>query len=723
MRTRRALVAVIVLSLGAAAARVSARDARRDPPRLALALSGGGARGIAHIGALRALEEAGIPVDAIAANSMGAVVGGIYATGRTVDELDDVVLSVDWSTLFSGRPDRRMLPVARRQDRLRTLAGVGFSWSEVELSAGLISEHRVNRFLIHFLAPAGYAAEGDFDRLPIPFRCVATALDDGERVVLSEGDLALAVRASMSIPVAFPPVEWRGRRLVDGLVTDNLPVDVARGFGASVVVAVDVGSPPLEPDEYRDALGVAGQVTNLLTERRYKDFAAEADVLVRPELGKHSTTKYSEFDFLIERGYEAMKAALPEIREKLQVAGLGGELTPRAPASPGRVLDGTPIAEVTVQGNERLSERVLRKTFNIPTGPGFILERGLRAFDKVEATGLLDHVWMDFDSVPEGLRVTLVVREAPPNRAEIGAAYTEWERARGVVRLLNRNTFGFGEETSLLLVASEAEVGGILGLRGEMPFFSTLGYRADAFVVSDRPRFFDVEGQEVNRADFQRRGLDLLLQTSLERWGLVEVGVRLGSVRTDWKPGLALVEGTDDTRTFLAGIVVDDLDRLLWPESGRRVALRGWWSSKSFGATWPFWRIEGEGRMGQRLGERLTLQLDALVGVSGEEMPLYDWFRIGGPYLIPGYAHEQLKGPQALAGAVSLRYRMFGDLQALVRAGGGNVFETRSEIGLKDLRWGVGIGVMYPSRVGPLALELGWRNGGASLLSASLGWN
>jgi NTE family protein len=325
--------------------------------------------------------------------------------------------------------------------------------------------------------------------------------------------------------------------------------------------------------------------------------------------------------------------------------------------------------------------------------------------------------------VPEGLGITLVVREAPPNRAEVGAAFTEWERARGVVRLLNRNTFGFGEETSLLLVASEAEVGATLGVRGDMPFFYALGYRAEGFVVSDRPRFFDGGGQEVNRAEFERRGVDLLLQSSLERWGLVEAGLRLGSVNTEFRPGLAVPVGTDSTRVFLAGVVVDTLDDLLWPESGARLAVRGWWSSDALGATWPFWRVEGEGRMGQRLGDRITLQVDALVGVSGEEMPIYDWFRIGGPYLIPGYAHEQLKGPQALAGAVSLRYRLVGQLQALVRAGGGQVFQSRSDIGFDDLRWGVGVGVVYESRVGPLAAEMGWRDGGTSLFSLSLGWN
>jgi NTE family protein len=634
---------------------------------------------------------------------MGAVVGGIYATGRTAEELDDIVLSVDWSTLFSGRPDRRMLPVARRHDRFGTFAGVDFSWSEVKLSGGLLGEHRVNRFLIQFLSPADYAAEGDFSRLPIPF--------------------PLAVRASMSIPIAFPPVVREGRPLVDGLVVDNLPVDVARQFGARVVVAVDVGSPPLEPDQYRSALGVAEQVSNLLMEHRKAEFFAEPDVMVRPELGTHSTTRYTDFDTLIARGYEAMKAALPEIRAKLEAAGFGGELEPRPPPAPERVLDGTPIAEVTVRGNERLSEKVLRRTFNIPIGPGFILERGLRAFDKVEATGLLEHAWMDFEPAGEGLRIVLVVREAPPNRADVGAAYTTWERARGVLRLLNRNTFGFGEETSLLLLASEAETGGVLSLRGDLPFVRGFGYRVAGFTLNDKPRFFDEEGDTINRARFDRHGLDAVLQVSLERWGLIEAGLRVGSVEIQPRPGIELPARTDDNRMVIARIVVDDLDALLWPESGFRLAAQGWWNAEDLGATLPFWRVRGEARLGQRLGKRTVLQLDALAGLSGDDMPVYDWFRIGGPYLIPGYSFEELKGPQAVAGSVSLRYRVVGPLRVLARAGAGNVYATRSEIRIDDLRWGVGMGLMYPSKIGPLAVELGWTDGGASLLTASFGWN
>jgi outer membrane translocation and assembly module TamA len=141
------------------------------------------------------------------------------------------------------------------------------------------------------------------------------------------------------------------------------------------------------------------------------------------------------------------------------------------------------------------------------------------------------------------------------------------------------------------------------------------------------------------------------------------------------------------------------------------------------GATWDYWRVEGEARMGQRFGSKAVLQLDGLVGLSGKDMPVYNWFRVGGPYLIPGYHHEELKGPQALAGAVALRYSLLGSLQAVARVGAGNVYDSRDDITIHDLRWGIGVGAVFQSRVGPLAFELGWRDGGQSLFSASLGWN
>jgi NTE family protein len=692
-----------------------------DRPRLALALSGGGARGIAHVGALRALEEAGLSVDAIAANSMGAIVGGIYATGRNAGDLEAIVRSMDWASLFSGRPDRRTLPVGRRTDRYASTAGVSFDWKTLRLPRGLLAEHRINRFLIEHLAPAGYAAGGDFDRLPVPFRAVAGDLATGGAVVLSKGDLALAVRASMSIPLIFPPVDWQGRKLVDGLIVDNLPIDVARTFGGAVVVAVDVSSPPLEPSEYESALGVATQVSELLTRRRYRDFEAAADVLVRPDLGKHSSTDYSGLDDLIRRGYEATKASLPAIREKLAAAGVA-DLGPRRAAPTGPALEGAPIREVKVVGNERVSERLARRAFNIPLGPGYLMGRGLRAFDKVDATGLFDRTWLEFEPAGDGVGIVLRVTEAPANRAEVGLGYTEWERARGSIRLRNQNTFGFGEQVELLLAGSDAETLAQVSLRGERLLVVGLGHRVTAYTGRDKPRYFDDDGDEINRARFGRDGVDLALHTSLERWGLVEAGVRFGRVVVHPEAGLDFAEATDQVGAVFGTLVLDALDDLAWPEHGRRLTVRGEWSLGGLGAERRYWRAQAEGRVGRSLGTRLVAQADALAGFSGDDLPPYDWYRVGGVELVPGYHHEELKGAQALAAALSLRYRLAGQMRLLVRGGAGNVFARPADISFRGLRWGIGVGVYHPSPIGPVSLELAVRDGGGTLASLSVGW-
>ncbi len=690
-------------------------------PRIALALSGGGARGIAHVGALRALEEAGLIVDAIAGNSMGAVVGSIYATGKTAAELEEIVRSLDWAALFSGRPDRRMLPVVRREDRYADWIGIDFDWKRAHLPAGIVPEHRVNGFLIKHLAPAAYAVGGDFERLPIPFRAVATDLGNGERVILAKGDLARAVRASMSIPVFFRPVSWEGRRLVDGLVVDNLPTDVARLFGAAVTVAIDIGSPELEVQEYATSLGVAAQVSNLLSAHRSREYKAEPDVYVRPQLGKHPATDYSQFDALIAAGYEATKAALPRIREKLAAARVS-ELAPRAGWQPDRALAGARIAEVVTRGNVRASERLLRRTFNIPVGRGYDMERGLRAFDKVEARGLLDHCWMQFEPVAGGVRVVLLAEDAPPNRVGLGLGYNEWEKARLSLHLRNQNTLGFGEQVGLLLAASDAETLAEASLSGDRLFVAGAGYRATAYALVDKPRFYDAQGDELNRARFERQGASLGLQASLERWGLVEAGARFGRVETVPQAGVPLGAQGDTVAALFAGVTVDTLDDLLWPQSGGRLAASAEWNLESMGATRPYWRLRLEGRLGHALGTRASVQLDGLAGFSGQELQVYDQFRLGGPMLLPGYHHEQLKGSQALAGAFSLRYRLAGQLRLLARAGAGNVFDEASQFGLSDLRWGAGLGVLYASRVGPISLEFGVRDGGATLVTLAVGW-
>ena len=516
-------------------------------------------------------------------------------------------------------------------------------------------------------------------------------------------------------------MRWEGRTLVDGLVVDNLPVDVARSFEPRVVVAVDIGSPPMGPEDYASALGVATQVNDLLTRRRYRDREAKADVLIRPDLGKHSSTDYSGFDELIEKGYEAAKAAIPEIRRALEAAGVS-DLAPRARPLPGRPLEGAPIREVVVRGNETVSERLVRSTFNIPVGPPFSMERGLRAFDKIDATHFVDRTWMAFEPSGDGVRVALLATDASSLRAEAGVGFSEWERARGSVRLRDSNLFGFGEEVELLLSGSDAEARGQVTLRGERLLVDGIGYLVSGYAVRDKPRYFDGDGGELNRASYERLGAEVSLRGAPRRWIQIEAGYRIGRVEVKPQPGVDVPAGSDAVSALFANAVYDTLDDLDWPEAGVRLGAHSEWSPAGLGGDREYWTAWAEGRWAAPLGRRLWLNVDGLGGLSGRDLAPYDRYRLGGPSLVPGYRREELKGAQSIGGGASLRWRVAGRLRVLARAGAGNVFESRRDVSLSGLRWGLAAGAMYPSPLGPVAVELGVRDGGGTILTLAVGW-
>jgi len=671
------------------------------------------------VGVLRAFEEQGIPVDAIAGTSIGSVLGAIYATGRNAAQLEQAVKSLDWQSIFSDRADRRLVPVARRDDRHRTVAGLGFDFWELRLPAGVLSEYRVNRFLIDVLSPAGYAVDGDFDKLKIPFHAVATALDNGERVVLKRGNLPRAVRASMSFPLAFPPVYWDGRPLVDGGVVDNLPVREARAFGAEVVVAVDIRSPPPEASAYRNALGVASQVSSLLTERVNAEVREEPDVVVRPEVGKHGLNDYTGFDALIAAGYEAGLRAVPEIRRRLEAA-TAPPLPP--PPAPARQLAGTRIAEIRVEGSERYSERLIRRTFNIPLGVPFDLEKSLNALDKVHATGFFDFLWLDVEPVNDGLRIVLRVKDAAANRVEIGAGYDDSNRAHGVIKLKNRNTLGFGEQTEVVAVGGDTEIGVEASILGDRVVTTLVGFEAGARYLTERPRFYLDDGTYVTRARFVRRDVRFGLRRAIKRSWLFDAGLQVGNVRTEPRLGLAVPVGTEEVRKIGLGAVYDVLDDRYYPSARLRVDLRADKNLTGLGGTRDYWRTEGSIRAAIRVGERGVAQVDGFTGLSGGDVPVHDQFRIGGPVLLPGYRIDERWGAQAMAAALSFRYRLFGQFRAVARAGAGNVWASRDDIGFPGLRYGFGVGLVHPTRIGPVAVDLGIRRTGDALFTFSIGY-
>ena len=289
-------------------------------PRIGLALGGGGARGFAHVSILRKLETLGIPVDCIAGTSAGALVGALYASGKTADEIEQVILGIEWKDQFNDTLPRQQRSLRRKSDDYARLAPIGVGLhgrnnKGVTVAAGFAQGQKL---LALFEEETGIArTSGSFDDLPIPFRATATDLNTGKVVVLDHGSLAMAMRASMSLPGIFRPVEIDGKVLLDGGLANNVPVDVVRAMGAERIIAVDVGTPlaPLTRDA--SMLEVMGQLTGFLTTGNTAQQVSAlqtADVLIKPALdGKVATADFEKGALAMEVGKEAADAASGEL--------------------------------------------------------------------------------------------------------------------------------------------------------------------------------------------------------------------------------------------------------------------------------------------------------------------------------------------------------------------------------------------------------------------------
>lgn len=343
-------------------------------PRVALVLGGGSARGLAHLGVLRWFEQHRIPVDLIVGSSMGGLIGGLYATGTSSSEIEQLLLGVDWDLLFQSGATYRHRSFRRKQDATEFPVAVELGLKHgARLPSGLNPGHHIGLLLSRL--SLAYSAPGPFDELPIPFRCVATDLERSETHVFSSGQLGQALRASMAFPGIFDPVRLEGRLLADGGVLDNVPVDVAQAVGADKIVAVSVSAADFDPVS-ETLFGVVDRAVGVMMDRISSSRLAAADILIAPELAGLGSVEYTKVRAFSELGYAAAEArsaellplaldpqawaghlqvrqsrrrALPERIESIEVAGVPERRAAEIAAQVSRTLAGRPFDPARVE--------------------------------------------------------------------------------------------------------------------------------------------------------------------------------------------------------------------------------------------------------------------------------------------------------------------------------------------------------------------------------------
>ncbi|HET9033232.1 MAG TPA: patatin-like phospholipase family protein [Dokdonella sp.] len=686
-----------------------------------LVLGGGGARGGAHIGVLKVLERENIPICAIAGTSVGAIIGSLYAIGYSPDQIEAIISAIDWKDVLSDDPPRIDMPMRRKEEDFRYLLDfkLGIQNGRVTFPRGVVQGQKLNLLLRRLLLPAWKI--NDFDRLPIPFRCVGTDIGVGKGVVFNQGDLALAVRASMSVPGAFAPIRVDGRLMVDGGLYNNLPVDVVREMGATRVIVVDVSAPLLPEKELTSPFAISMQMVGMLMNERTEvvlEAMRPGDITIRPELGNLGSAAFDRATTGIGPGAAAAETVLDELRS---LALSDKDYAAYKSSLPKLDFD-TPLVEfVDVATNRSRTARYVEdRMIGVQAGPLDIPDIEQRVGEAYGQGSYERIVWkmVERDGLT-GIEVLPVDKGWGPSSLGFALHLSDNFRGDSNFSLATEATFsGFNDTGGEW--RNRVEFGQTTGLRSE--FYQPWGKRGRWFVepavyyrAINQP-FGDGDGDGTS-AEYRLSELGAELETGAAIGNASQLSATLLRGRSNANLLVGLPPFPESVHESYAGIslkwITDTLDSADFPSSGQRNAIdlsafRPVIGGSSNGET-ALWRWDNAFSRG-----RHNLLLGARAAVSwGSPGSFQSIYTLGGFTNLSGLGERELVGDQ-LAIVRAVYYRRFGDMSRLfslpaylgASIEAGNTWDLRSQIGVDPIIAG-SIFVGLDSPLGPIFLGFG----------------
>ncbi len=643
---------------------VDAKQSVTPRPRIGLVLSGGGARGAAHIGVLKVLEELRVPVDVIAGTSMGSIVGASYATGLTIEQMEKVIGTITTDKLFTDKPPRADQSMRQKTDDETPyiIPELGIGGDGIALPKGVVTGVALEGELRR-LVQIGTARS--FDELPIPFRAIATDIGTGEMVVLKEGSVVQAIRASMSVPGAVAPVTIGNQQLVDGGLVRNLPVDIAREMGADVIIAVNLGTPLLRPDQITSVLSVTLQMINILTEQNVSRSLRElkpSDILIVPELGDYSAGDFDNLAKTVPIG----EAAARKVADRLRTLSLPPEeyaalrKQQAAPADKGVIV----VDAIKVEGTKRVSTEVVLQS--LQTEVGKPLDRNTIDLDmrRVFGRGDFENVNYAIDEIDGKQTLVVFVKEKPSRDyfrfgleldADLGKQSDFNLFASYRSKWLNK--WG-GEWRSDLVLGTDVLLGTEL--------YQPIGERQYFFVVprlqyAISPLYLFEDNIQVAQYEEATATARVDFGVNLVQYGEARVGAIYGyrSFTLDSGSLLFPSRGHTSVGALDAQLALDRLDNLNFTHSGYRVFGQVYSSLAALGADdqYAYWTALASGAY---TWGRHTIEALVTSGrnIGSNDIPVYDQFNLGGFLYLSGLQRQQLKTQDFVFGRLVYRTKL-----------------------------------------------------------------
>jgi NTE family protein len=725
-RLGRVAKALLILTIPVQFALAAAQDAQTKRQSVGIALSGGGALGLAHIGVLRYLEEHRIPVDMIAGTSMGGILGGLYATGHDAANLEGIVKRANWNDLLRTAPRFEDRPAAEKQEWNRVTGPYAIPLrAGFDLPSGINSGQPLVRLISG--ETAAYWDVNDFDDLPIPFRCVTVDLSSGEEfVVRGDGHLAEALRATMAIPGIFTPVEWKGRLLADGGLVNNLPTDVAKQMGADIVIGVTLRLPPVDAASLHTLPSVVRQTMNIAVMQNEMRNVPLANIEIRVQFSRNGLMEFNATQPLIEAGYKAAQEKQSEL-EKLSLSPADWEAHLRNRKSRERTIPSSGKVLDVVAGEPGI-KRNAESEISRKTGPDTSVKTLEATLSGLTAATGLPNAYYGWHSEPTvgGYQIKLETRRSAEIVLRPSFFYhlSSGEPGRPTLKLsataVTRDSYKSRFLTVLNLGSNPALYFEYFHPFGGSPYFIAPGIALERTHFS---RYF-----EDDRVDEVRNRFAASLYFGIGTWRHLQlrIGARAG---LDRYSGPVVVNGIETTNTAFANPeitgIINSQDSGIFPSRGLRLNASSGWSFREH--SFPYLELNFDHF--QPLGQNFSaVAMGRADSSMGRKVGFYDQFTAGGLNQLDAYRFQEIRGDTLLMAGGGLLYRGMNPNASQLRPIFGAWYQAANIDWLtssSQVKQSASVGVFTPTPLGIAGLAFSFDLDGSTRFRLSLGsfWN
>jgi NTE family protein len=671
-------------------------------PKIGLALSGGGAKGLAHIGVLKVLEEVGVPIDYIAGTSMGSIVGALYAIGYQADEMKKLALTTDWANLLTDEVSRRYVAMEEKIWDARYMGSFPISKKGVQLPSGLIAGQKISNFLSRLTWSVHHI--NDFSQLPIPFTCVATDVATGEAVAIDSGFLPDAIRASMAIPTVFTPIKLQDRLLVDGGLVRNLPAEDVKRMGADIIIGVDVSFTLLPLEDINSFLDIITQSLSFVEAQSREKQHKLCNVLIQPDITGLTMFSFNEVEEIINRGEIAARQVLPRLRALMDSLALTSES--QVEFIPPQV-DSIYIKSLKIWGLRDVSRRLVLAELNIKS-PSWISAKDLEdAIDRVYSSQFFERV--TYKLIPSDRGSDLIVRviEKGTDLFRFGLRYDSYFKTALIFNTTFRNLAEHGSNLVLDLKLGEQS-------QLDVQYFIHTGLR-QRFGLHARTNYtsqiIDIYEDEKREASMRARSAtgEILLGTIFSTKAITGIGLRGEFVQI--KPRI----GPEDLRTeefkFLSlyGLIwMDTFNHAVFPSNGQSLRVSGIVADKRIASNITFTQYHFDWQSAYPLHSKLSLVSRLEIGIAtGSKIPLNYRFYLGGADSFLGLKYQEYSGKYLQALQLGLQYEIFSKRFIQLRWNMGNTSDQWKNPFIRNhavTGFGLTAGIATP--IGPIELTL-----------------